>query len=60
MLMPNSYVHRGMEARDHSQDRGPSGETEVRSVTFEDGLLTIDLAKIVQSITKKGLSINPD
>ena len=38
-----------------------SDETEVRSVTFEDGLLIIDLGKIVPEHhqTLKGLSINP-
>ena len=42
-----TYLHRGM-AKDHSQDHGPSvTRTEVRSVTFEDGLLVIDLGKIV-------------
>ena len=42
-----TYVHRGMAARAFTRSWTLSDETEVRSVTFEDGLLTIDLGKIV-------------
>ena len=42
-----AYVHRGMAQRSFTRSWTLSDETEVRSVTFEDGLLTIDLAKIV-------------
>ena len=42
-----NYIHRGMAQRSFTRSWTLSDETEVRSVTFEDGLLTIDLAKIV-------------
>jgi len=42
-----TYVHRGMAARAFTRSWTLSDETEVRSVTFEDGLLIIDLGKIV-------------
>ena len=42
-----AYVHRGMAQRSFTRSWTLSDETEVRSVTFEDGLLTIDLGKIV-------------
>ena len=41
------YVHRGMAQRSFTRSWTLSDETEVRSVGFEDGLLTIDLGKIV-------------
>ena len=42
-----NYLHRGVAQRSFTRAWTLSDETEVRSVTFEDGLLTIDLGKIV-------------
>ena len=47
------YLHRGMAQRSFTRSWTLSDETEVRSVTFEDGLLTIDLAKIVPDHHKR-------
>ena len=41
------YVHRGVAQRSFTRSWTLSDETEVRSVVFEDGLLTITLGKIV-------------
>ena len=41
------YVHRGVAARSFTRSWTLSDETEVRSVSFEDGLLSIQLGKIV-------------
>ena len=41
------YVHRGVAQRSFTRAWTLSDETEVRSVSFEDGLLTVDLGKIV-------------
>jgi molecular chaperone IbpA len=41
------YVHRGVAQRSFTRAWTLSDETEVRSVEFEDGLLTIVLGKIV-------------
>ena len=41
------YVHRGVAQRSFTRSWTLSDETEVRSVVFEDGLLTISLGKIV-------------
>ena len=41
------YVHRGVAQRSFTRAWTLSDETEVRSVTFEDGLLSITLGKIV-------------
>ena len=41
------YVHRGVAQRSFTRAWTLSDETEVRSVSFEDGLLTITLGKIV-------------
>ena len=41
------YVHRGVAQRSFTRSWTLSDETEVRSVTFEDGLLTVDLGKVV-------------
>ena len=43
----NDYVHRGVAQRSFTRSWTLSDETEVRSVVFEDGLLTITLGKIV-------------
>ena len=42
-----SYVHRGVAQRSFTRSWTLSDETEVRSVVFENGLLTISLAKVV-------------
>ena len=42
-----NYLHRGMAQRSFTRAWTLSDETEVRSVEFEDGLLTIELGKIV-------------
>ena len=47
------YLHRGMAQRSFTRSWTLSDETEVRSVTFEDVLLTIDLAKIVPDHHKR-------
>ena len=41
------YVHRGVAQRSFTRSWTLSDETEVRSVVFEDGLLSIILGKIV-------------
>ena len=41
------YVHRGVAQRSFTRSWTLSDETEVRSVVFEDGLLSIVLGKIV-------------
>ena len=41
------YIHRGVTQRSFTRSWTLSDETEVRSVTFEDGLLSIVLGKIV-------------
>ena len=42
-----TYLHRGMAQRSFTRAWSLSDETEVGSVTFEDGLLSIVLGKIV-------------
>ena len=42
-----NYVHRGVAQRYFTRAWTLSDETEVRSVVFEDGLLTVELGKIV-------------
>ena len=42
-----NYIHRGMAQRSFTRTWTLSDETEVRSVGFEDGLLTIELGKVV-------------
>ena len=44
---PTEYLHRGLAQRSFTRTWTLSDETEVRSVRFENGLLTIDLGKIV-------------
>ena len=45
--LETEYVHRGSASRSFTRSWTLSDETEVRSVTFEDGLLSITLGKIV-------------
>jgi len=47
------YLHRGMAQRSFTRAWTLSDETEVRSVVFEDGLLTIELGKIVPDHHKR-------
>ena len=42
-----NYVHRGMAQRSFTRSWTLSDDTEIRSVTFEDGLLSIQLGKVV-------------
>jgi molecular chaperone IbpA len=42
-----NYVHKGLAQRSFKRAWTLSDDTEVRNVTFEDGLLTIFLGKIV-------------
>ena len=42
-----NFLHQGLAQRSFNRSWTISDDTEVRSVTFEDGLLTIDLGKIV-------------
>ena len=42
-----NYVYKGLAQRSFTRSWTLSDDTEVRSVTFEDGLLTISLHKIV-------------
>ena len=43
----NTYVHRGMAQRSFTRSWTLAEDTEVRSVEFEDGLLSIVLGRIV-------------
>ena len=47
------YVHRGVAQRSFTRAWTLSDETDVRSVRFEDGLLTIVLGKIVPDHHKR-------
>ena len=42
-----NYIHRGMAQRSFTRTWTIGEETEIRSVKFENGLLTIDLGKVV-------------
>ena len=42
-----TYVHRGVAQRSFTRSWTLSDETEVRSVAFEDGLLTVEFGKVV-------------
>lgn len=48
-----SYVHKGLAKRSFTRSWTLSDDTEVRSVEFEDGLLTITLGKIVPEHHKR-------
>ena len=47
------YVHRGVAQRSFTRSWTLSDETEIRSVVFEDGLLSITLGKIVPEHHKR-------
>ena len=48
-----AYVHRGVAQRSFTRSWTLSDETEIRSVVFEDGLLSITLGKIVPEHHKR-------
>lgn len=48
-----SYVHKGLAQRSFTRSWTLSDDTEVRSVEFEDGLLTVTLGKIVPEHHKR-------
>ena len=48
-----TYVHRGVAQRSFTRSWTLSDETEIRSVVFEDGLLSISLGKIVPEHHKR-------
>ena len=43
----NEYVHRGMAQRSFNREWQLTEDVEIKKVVFEDGLLTVDLGKIV-------------
>ena len=47
------YVHRGVAQRSFTRTWTLAEDTEVRSVSFEDGLLSITLGKVVPEAHKK-------
>ena len=47
------YVHRGVAQRSFTRCWTLSDETEVRSVSLEDGLLSISLGKVIPEAHKK-------
>jgi molecular chaperone IbpA len=47
------YVHRGLATRTFSRSWTISDDVEVKSVNYEDGLLAIELVKIVPEHQKK-------
>ena len=49
----NRYVHKGLAQRSFTRSWTLSDDTEVRSVDFEDGLLTITLGRIVPQHHKR-------
>jgi len=42
-----SFVHKGVAQRDFERAWSLSDETEIKSVSFEDGLLVVEIVKIV-------------
>jgi len=48
-----TYVHRGVAARSFTRAWTLSDETEVRSVEFENGLLTVTLGRVVPDHHKR-------
>ena len=51
--METNYLHKGMAQRSFTRSWTLSDDTEVRSVDFEDGLLSITLGKIVPDHHKR-------
>ena len=48
-----NYMHKGLAQRSFTRVWTLSDDTEVRSVTFEDGLLSIELGKVVPEAHKR-------
>ena len=48
-----NYIHRGMAQRSFTRSWTLSDETEVRSVSFEDGLLSVVLGRVVPDHHKR-------
>jgi len=48
-----NFLHQGLAQRNFNRSWTISDDTEVRSVTFEDGLLTVQLGKIVPKHHKR-------
>lgn len=49
----SNYVHKGLAQRSFTRSWTLSDETEVRSVDFEDGLLSITLGRVVPDYHKR-------
>lgn len=49
----SKYVHKGLAQRSFTRAWTLSDDTEVRSVDFEDGLLTVSLGRIVPEYHKR-------
>lgn len=49
----NNYLHKGLAQRSFTRAWTLSDDTEVRSVDFEDGLLTVVLGKVVPDHHKR-------
>jgi molecular chaperone IbpA len=49
----SSYIHKGLAQRSFTRSWTISDDTEVKSVEFEDGLLTITLGRIVPEHHKR-------
>jgi molecular chaperone IbpA len=49
----SNYIHKGLAQRSFTRSWTLSDDTEVRSVDFEDGLLTITLGRIVPEYHKR-------
>ena len=43
----NEYVHRGMAQRSFKREWQLTDDVEIKKVVFEDGLLTVELGKVV-------------
>jgi molecular chaperone IbpA len=48
-----NYVHRGLATRDFTRIWNLPDDLEIKKVSFEDGLLTIKLSKIIPDSQKK-------
>ena len=47
------YIHKGVAQRSFTRAWTLSEDTEIRSVTFEDGLLSVELGKVVPEAHKR-------
>ena len=55
-----TYVHRGLARRSFTRKWNVSEDTEVSSVTFENGLLVVVLSRIVPESRKKKFFLGSD